>query len=849
MRHAKNKTTASFIALLLILTISVSFVAMPVGNAHTPPWVVPTWAYITASPNPVGVGQTALVFIWLDRIPPTASGVGGDRWRNLKIEVTKPDGNKETLGPLTSDPVGGTFTKYTPDQIGEYTFEFKFPGQVLSLYGPTGIAGSANAYENDTFQASSATMTLTVQQDPIPYPQEYPLPTEYWARPIEGENTAWATIGSNWLGSPQIAGSRADTTGIFQPDGTAPNTAHVMWTKPIMFGGVVGGSKTGVEDATFYTGKSYETKFDNPLIMYGRLYYNLPKSNLPSGNGYVCVDLRTGEDIFWQNMTAPSFGQLYDYESMNQHGVIANGYLWRTVGTTWYAYDPLDGNWLFTLTDVPSGVASYGPNGEILRYVLNPAGKWIALWNNTAEQQGLHGALGNGSSAYQWNPVGKTVNMSRAYSWNVTASGLPTGATVIGLIDDDLLLGTNGSLPGVGNWNPYTMWAISLKPNSRGQMLWMKNYDPPANNVTVIQGPVDREKRIFAMYYRETMQWSGYSMDTGSQLWGPVGNPTDFDFYSVIRVGGQIGVTAYGKLYMGGYAGALRCYDVTNGSLLWIYNNTYAGYTNSWGNYPIFPIAIADGKMYLYTNEHSPNAPLYKGSRIRCIDANTGKEIWTLLGWGATSFGIADHIIADGSLVYLNEYDMQIYCISKGPSAMTIDAPNTETKVGESLVIRGSVTDVAAGTRQTTQAARFPNGVPCVSDASMGQWMEYVYMDKPRPTNATGVPVTIDVIDANGNYRNIGQVDSDASGLYSLAWTPDIPGKYIVIATFAGSESYWPSNAQTAFVAAEVPPPPTAQPVATLPPTEIYIMGGVAAIIIAIAIVGALMLLAIRKRP
>ena len=131
----------------------------------------------------------------------------------------------------------------------------------------------------------------------------------------------------------------------------------------------------------------------------------------------------------------------------------------------------------------------------------------------------------------------------------------------------------------------------------------------------------------------------------------------------------------------------------------------------------------------------------------------------------------------------------------------------------------------------------------------MSDWMEYVYMQKPRPTNATGVEVTIDVLDSNGNYRPIGKTTSDANGFYSFQWEPEIEGKYTVIATFLGSESYWPSHAETAFVVTGAAPTPTAQPAVALPPTEMYIVGGVAAIIVAIGIVGAILLLAIRKRP
>ena len=158
----------------------------------------------------------------------------------------------------------------------------------------------------------------------------------------------------------------AQIIGKFQPDGLAPNSAHIMWAKPLQFGGIVGGSNTGITCSDILLGLSYEVKMASPIIMYGRLYYNLPRSDAATGNGYVCIDLRTGEQLYWQNMTMPSFGQLYEYESMNQHGVIPNGYLWRTLtdagngGTVWMAYDPLDGNWLFNITNVPAGTQVYG---------------------------------------------------------------------------------------------------------------------------------------------------------------------------------------------------------------------------------------------------------------------------------------------------------------------------------------------------------------------------------------------------------------------------------------------------------------------------------------------------------
>jgi hypothetical protein len=103
----------------------------------------------------------------------------------------------------------------------------------------------------------------------------------------------------------------------------------------------------------------------------------------------------------------------------------------------------------------------------------------------------------------------------------------------------------------------------------------------------------------------------------------------------------------------------------------------------------------------------------------------------------------------------------------------------------------------------------------------------------------------LDVVDANGNFRNIGTITSDATGFYSFVWEPDIPGEYTVYATFAGSESYWQSSAETAFFVEEAPaatPEPT--PVAQAP-VETYFTVSTIAIIVAIAIVGVLIL---RKR-
>ena len=180
------------------------------------------------------------------------------------------------------------------------------------------------------------------------------------------------------------------------------------------------------------------------------------------------------------------------------------------------------------------------------------------------------------------------------------------------------------------------------------------------------------------------------------------------------------------------------------------------------------------------------------------IDAKTGVGVWNISGeyqGGRNAMGA----LADGVLVTQNAYDNQIYAFGKGPSAMTVNANPKVSVNGDGVLIEGTVTDIAAGTKQNEQSARFPNGIPVVSDESMTPWMEYIYMQKPRPTDVKGVQVTITALDPNGNLKDIATVTSDSMGQFKKLWVPEVSGEYTIQAIFAGSESYWPTYAQTAI--------------------------------------------------
>ncbi|MFB3889022.1 MAG: PQQ-binding-like beta-propeller repeat protein [Candidatus Bathyarchaeia archaeon] len=894
-------------ALTLILTVGI-FAVLPTASSSTPPISIPTYAYLAVTPNPVGIGQTVFLVMWLHAAPPTAAGNAGDRWHDFTITVTKPDQTTTKLGPFISDPTGSTYTLYTVDQLGTYMFKFDYSGQVLSLYNPTnGLPGSPSPYVNDTFLPSSTTVALTVQQQQIAPVEEYPLPTDFWTRPISADNVRWSSISSNWLRGAQTGGYNLWQTG------SGPSSPHILWKRPIEFGGVVGGNwplisgykDSYVPDAGFYSGGSYEGRYANSIILGGRIYFAETLGHSNTGGGYTCLDLKTGE-VLWHrddinayystamntsisnssaapSIPAPSFGQIYEYESPNQHGGVG-GLLWQSSSaggvTTWQAFDAYTGKWVFNETNVAGGSQVYTNRGEIVNYVLNyntaTRSGWLSLWNNTAEQQGLHLSLGTGTNAWQWRPDGKTVNMGNAYTWNVTITADLTGnanPAIVQVIPGDVILGRSSAVSaGVGDKftpDPFTLWAISDKPATRGQLLWKQSYPAPSGNLTrrFLTLPIDITNRMFIMSDVETMQFIGYSLDTGNLMWGPTNIPVRaYQYYGSGEGGGQRGALAYGNLYVQGFGGELLCIDTKNGNLVWKYNNTNSGLDTPWGLRPIFLAAIADGKVYAFNNEHSPNDPLYRGNCIYCIDAFTGQEIYKMLSWSGQTggTGTSTAALADGVLTYYNYYDNSLYAIGKGPSATTVSAPQTVVPKGTGVLITGTVTDQSAGAK----------GSPAISDASMAAWMEYVYMQKPKPADATGVTVKLIAYDPNGNQQNIGTTTTDAYGNFGITWTPPVEGTYYVEASFEGSNSYYGSSNSAylavgpAAPAGSVAPPPTQPPATQTPPpvtatptpppvtaspsvapppeqpapTEMYIIAGVAVAIIVVAAAAAIVL-------
>ena len=76
--YRAKKKTYLIIALFLMSSMVIPIAILPTIGAHTPPWEIPTYAFITVNPNPIGMGQEAFVMFWLDRVPPGATGNTGE---------------------------------------------------------------------------------------------------------------------------------------------------------------------------------------------------------------------------------------------------------------------------------------------------------------------------------------------------------------------------------------------------------------------------------------------------------------------------------------------------------------------------------------------------------------------------------------------------------------------------------------------------------------------------------------------------------------------------------------------------------------------------------------------------
>ena len=866
-----------------MLTITLG--ALPSALAHTPAWNIPTYSFISVSPNPIGVGQQVNVNFWVNIPPPTASAQYGDRWGNMTVKVTKPDGTTQTLGPFTSDATGGTYTTFTPTTTGNYTFQMFFAGQVLR--GENLPPGPPSSWLGDYFQPSqSGTYTLAVQEESLSYPPEVPLPTQYWTRPIYGENNNWYVIGGNWLGLGQstfAATGLYNSTGNYNPYTKAPNTAHILWTKPEAFGGMIGGEYGGSQTANYYSTSQYEPKFA-PIIMQSILYYTLYPGASTHPEGWVAVDLHTGETLWTKteaevNGEVLRCGQIFNDLTPNQYG--GQAYLWAIPasgagfgGSPSYMsmYDAMTGEWILNITGSLGMTLTTDEYGSLIGYYTNSTINFatqevsasLTMWNSTRCINLNVANYGGGDPVpdqWMWRPPqGGQLNFSLGNQWSAPLPSTDTAGSSLTYMAEFFGFSFPAHLLGISAvQSNVVLMTGSIYADVAGlyQPGWIEEAGFSAIDGHKLWGVTNRTQTPFSIVYtgdvwsgsgayveldESALSVSGYSLTTGQKLWGPAKLPNASPFSTL----GANAIVADGYIYIWLYGGDVYSYNILTGAMRWEYHTPPAGFESPYGRNSIWTFtvgSIADGKLFV-PEGHMYSPPLFHNAQQLALNLTTGEVVWSIDAFDVTS-GPA---ISDGIMVTLNAYDNQIYGYGKGPTKLTVSGPDVGSIMDVPVMIKGTITDISSGSQQQAVAANFPNGLPCVSDESMTDWMMYVYMQQPYPTTVTGVPVKIDVIDSNKNYRTIGTTTSDAAGTFRFTWTPDIPGDYTVIATFEGSESYYLSSANDGFTvlpAPEATAPPTRAPANA---ADLYLLPGIGVIVAAIAIVGIVLALMLRKR-
>jgi hypothetical protein len=870
MQNIASKIVAIAICILMLISIGATTQLLQNVRGAT---TIQTYSYVNVAPNPIGLGQAVTVDFWL-AVPLQTS----ERAVNMTVLVTDPDGIQSTLGPFISDVTGGTFTLFTPTKVGNYTFQMFYGGQTLSGGSYTGIIESPS---------HSDTVSLLVQTEPVAQAPFTPLPTQWWQTPANAQNVQnWYKITGPWLGLGVNAFAACGTynlTGNYNPYTFGPTTAHILWTKPWAFGGVAGGDAGGTETSNYWSTSQYEPKFA-PVVINGFLYATQYPGSTQNPTGIVCTSLYNGQTQWIINTTNPlRCGQVVWYVSPNQFGAIA--YIWTTGNlpgvvnapgnTEWNMYDAMTGNYVLSVVNGSSMQLTTDPGGDLIGYFINSTagtqvvngqkltttGPQLCEWNSTLciNPGSQWSPTNNGQIAFSNGLVykvpmptnitdpttGVTTQISPALSGgNYLAA---TGAAFT--CNSGVIMLTSGM--GSPSGGETAGWVIEAGFRmSDGALLWIYNRTETA--WTRLMG-FAAGNGVYIDLNQATFVANGYYLQTGKPAWSTTltvnGNPPntydEYDFNSV---------TANGILYCWGLVGDVFAINMATGHIIWATTtSTLVGDPGLETPYGIWPLwvftcgVVAGQNGLLYLSEgHEYSPPLFHGASQLCINATTGKLVWNILAFDTTAQEVSYNIMTT-----LNAYDNQIYAYGQGPTKTTVSAPDTVATVGEPVVIRGTVTDVSAGTQQQAVASNFPNGLPAVSDSSMTQWMEYVYMQQPHPTNTTGVPVTISVLDSNNNQRPIGTTTTDASGAFSFTWKPDIPGNFIVTATFGGSGAYFGSYGETSMYASNPPSTPvptatTASNFATTTDLLLYIVSSAIAIIIAIAIVG---LLILRKHP
>jgi hypothetical protein len=838
----KLKTTATAAIITILLTVSMAtFASAQLSHIGTtdpntpgypdlgplPPGVTPDYTYtqvpyLSMRPNPIGVGQSLLVNVWCS--PGTYHAFP---MVDYQVDIIKPDGTKETVGPFNSyvgDCTG--WFEYVPDQVGTWQFKFSEPG----TYIPAGQYWDQPGSETGGFIATGKYydlyasiyytaeetdwQNLTVQAELVSSWPYSVLPNDYWTRPI---NIMWRDWG-------QFIGDYPFNSLYYYPNGrvlypnnykftayvTAPNTGHVLRkvTGTSQLSGMVGGYTWDYSNSASY---------GTPDIIYAGRCYDSISTNLGDGtipNLYTCYDLQTGE-IFWQrDLGSYPTPQYIEYTSPTASTTIGDvadrGWSVSFIaisGSRLYKYNPATG--------APSGNYSISPLSGGTYYAPGYA-LTVQDLGSAAEN-----ATGGRYRLINWTTFGSSSTLASRIVGNISWPAGGFGAFGAPGVYGPSIRGGGGAadfengLCATVGWNtpPGPQWGIGTEAfgtdYKTGEVLWhfQTNNTVTLNIQSVSSAILYDGKFAFNAHGRS---WVCFNGRTGQQLW--TSEKTEYPWgswwpYSTATYPFPDGSGA--EIVTGTYEG-IYAFNWADGKILWHYSTESIAvpFEGPYNAEPFFTgVSIADGKIYAYNGEHTPSFPRDRAWSIYCINATNGELLWKMKN------PMTPGAIADGYLTASNPYDGYMYVFGRGPSATTVTASPKTIANGAEVLIEGTVLDQSPG----------QPGTPCVSKDSMETQMEYIHLQMPitglwNNESITGVPVVLTAIDTDFNVIDIGTTTTNGYyGTFSMAWTPPKEGTYTITASFAADDSYGSSSAATAVTVGPAPAPiefpPTTQPV------------------------------------
>jgi outer membrane protein assembly factor BamB len=762
-KKAQLLTTLIFVT---VMTVATLITCLPAATANVIATTnMETTAYLAFRPNPIGMGQQLLVNVWVTPTPVTDTDLGlvppgtfgsGIPRQNYNVYFTKPDGTVVKFENITSYGDGSAWFTYTPDQVGTWTVQFNWTG--VDLKGAPGATVAEASY----LPCTTDKLPLVVQSDPIASYPAAALPTDSWTWPINPDNREWTYIAGAWFYQRYDA-----TQSSFNPYTQAPESSHILWMDSSgNLAGLVGQPYGAI--SSFSVSGSYPTV---STVMLGRGYYTTGGGFFgPTGPQTItCLDIRTGEQLW--TISGTFGGGTIEVSGSTYTPVLYD------IGARFIKYDALTGAVLLNETGVENAMTGMMGSGFI-------------NYPYAVVKQHLGSDLHTGYFMVKLWLNGTATDISQRVAWNVSMDSFHhtqnSGDFKIVINNGIILYAQYATYADTGAFNATT-----------GEILWHRPQDSPYG-IEMGVGGVTTGNGCF-YFGCEDRHEVAYNLTTGEQVW--LSPQTEYpwgDFWAYTTD------AAYGNIYGFGYAG-IYSFNATTGAINWHFkvNDTYG--ETPYGTWPFHGMSqlIADGKVYAANCEHSPTM-YYRGDKMYCLDAHTGDEIWDISGYYTPS------AIAEGTLFATNAYDGSMYAFAKGETATTVATQNDVYAKGSTVLIKGTVLD---------QSPAQPN-TPAIADASMTAWMEYLHMQKPKPTNATGVQVTLTAVDANGKQTTIGTVTSDASGNYAFAWAPQTEGTYTIVASFGGSKSYYASSAETSVAVTSVTGVSSASPQPSTPETS-----------------------------